>query len=61
MREITIIDAIRNRKLVGSLLRFKNLATWAAWLVVLKAIFGLTMIGEELVIFNRGPDTAELP
>jgi hypothetical protein len=61
MREITIIDAIRNRKLVGSLPRFKNLATWAAWLVVLKAIFGLTMIGEELVIFNRGPDTAELP
>jgi hypothetical protein len=49
---ITIVDAIRNRKLFGSLPRFKNLSTWTAWLVVLKAIFGLTMTAEELVIFN---------
>jgi hypothetical protein len=53
MREITIIDAIQNRKLFGSLPRFKNLVTWVSWLVVLKAIFGLKMTTEDLAIFNR--------
>ena len=42
-RQPTIIDAINNPKLSGSLPRFKKLQTWTAWLVVLKAIFGLAM------------------
>ena len=37
-RQPTIIDAINNPKLFGSLPRFKKLQTWTAWLVVLKAI-----------------------
>jgi Terminase large subunit, ATPase domain len=52
-RQINIIDAIRNRRLFGSLPRFKNLETWTSWLVVLKAIFGLPMTADDLVIFNR--------
>ena len=48
-RQPTIIDAINNPKLFGSLPRFKKLQTWTAWLVVLKAIFGLAMTAEDLV------------
>lgn len=52
-KQVTIIDAIRNRKLFGSLPRFKNLSTWTSWLVVLKAIFGLPMTVDDLMIFSR--------
>ena len=52
-RQPTIIDAINNPKLFGSLPRFKKLQTWTAWLVVLKAIFGLAMTADDLVIFQR--------
>src|SRR5215510_8488917 len=52
-RNFTIIEAIKNRKLFGSLPRFKSLETWTAWLVVLKAMFGLPMTRDDLVIFNR--------
>jgi len=50
---ITIVDAIRSRRLFGCLPRFKSLDTWTAWLVVLKAIFGLSMTAEDLAIFQR--------
>ena len=40
-KAINIVDAIKNRRLFGCLPRFKSLDTWTAWLVVLKAIFGL--------------------
>jgi integrase len=52
-RRPDIIEAIKNRKLFGSLPRFKSLETWTAWLVVLKAIFGLPMTLDDLLIFNR--------
>src|SRR5258708_3468758 len=52
-RQPTIIDAIENPKLFGSLPRFKKLETWACWLVVLKAIFGLAMTADDLVVFQR--------
>jgi hypothetical protein len=52
-RKPDIIEAIKNPKLFGSLPRFKKLETWTSWLVVLKAIFGLPMTGDDLVIFNR--------
>ena len=52
-RRPSIIEAIRNPKLFGSLPRFKKLDTWVAWLVVLKAIFGLSMTAEDLLVFNR--------
>jgi len=49
----TIIDAIKNPKLFGSLPRFKKLDTWTSWLVVLKVIFGLPMTADELSVFQR--------
>ena len=52
-RQPTIIDAINNPKLFGSLPRFKKLQTWTAWLVVLKAIFGLAMTADDVVVFQR--------
>jgi hypothetical protein len=57
---ITIVDAIKNRRLFGCLPRFKSLDTWTAWLVVLKAIFGLPMTAEGLAIFQRYPGRVSL-
>src|SRR5262245_58493095 len=53
MKRPTIIQAIGNTKLFGSLPRFRSLDTWTAWLVVLKAIFGLELSPDEVVIFQR--------
>ena len=50
---ITIVDAIKSPRLFGCLPRFKSLETWTAWLVVLKAIFGLGMTVDDLVVFQR--------
>src|SRR5215510_14942099 len=52
-RKPNIIETIKNPKLFGLLPRFRKLDTWAAWLVVLKAIFGLPMTHDDLVVFNR--------
>jgi hypothetical protein len=52
-RRPNIIETIKNPKLFGSLPRFKRLDSWSCWLVVLKAIFGLTMTDEDLLIFQR--------
>ena len=52
-RQPTIIDAINNPKLFGALPRFKKLQTWTAWLVELKAIFGLAMTADDVVVFQR--------
>src|SRR5437899_2866195 len=60
-KQITIIDAIKNRRLFGALPRFKKLDSWAAWLVVLKAIFGLGMTADDLVVFNRHTGRATPP
>jgi hypothetical protein len=38
---VTILDAIHDPNLFRSL--FKSLDTWRAWLVVLRAVFGLPM------------------
>src|SRR3990172_8500227 len=53
MKQTNIIDAIKNRKIFGSLPRFKKLDSWTAWIIVLKAIFGLPLDADEWVIFNR--------
>jgi hypothetical protein len=52
-RRPNIIEAIKNPKLFGSLPRFKKLDSWASWLVVLKAIFGLPMTEQDIGIFQR--------
>lgn len=52
-KTVTIIDAILHRQLLGSLPAFKNLSTWAGWLVWLKAAFALPMNDEELAIYRQ--------
>src|SRR5262245_49608424 len=58
MRKIDIIQAIRNPKLFGGL--FKSLDTWSAWIVWLKAVFGLPMDGKELELYQRCTGRTEL-
>jgi hypothetical protein len=48
---ITIIDALRDRKLFGSL--FADLSTWQAWIAWLKAVFGLSMDETELALYQQ--------
>lgn len=48
---MTIIDAINDPNLFRPL--FKNLATWRAWFVVLKAIFAIPMTEDERVLFTQ--------
>ena len=50
-RFMTILEAIHDHNLFRPL--FKNLDTWRAWLVVLKAIFALGMTEEERTIFKE--------
>ena len=48
---IDIVNAISDKNLFGSI--FKDLNTWRAWLVALKAIFGLPMSDEELALYQE--------
>jgi hypothetical protein len=48
---MNIIEAINNENLFRPF--FKDLKTWSAWIVALKAIFGLKMSKDELTIFQR--------
>src|SRR5689334_383492 len=48
---MTILDAIQDLNLFRPL--FKNLDTWRAWLVVLKALFALPMDEAELSLYQK--------
>ena len=54
-----IIEALRNKKLFGAL--FTDLSTWSAWLVWLKAMFGLLMDSGELEIYQKCTGRTEPP
>ncbi len=49
---LTIVDALRDRRLFGALPEFHDLTTWSRWLVFLKATFGLALDDAELAIFR---------
>src|SRR5262249_16792931 len=51
MKRPDIVQAIRNPKLFGSM--FKSLDSWQAWIVWLKAVFGLPMDDSEAELFTR--------
>lgn len=40
MKQIDIIDALRDRRLPGRV--FPDLSSWGAWLVFFKAVFGVS-------------------
>ena len=56
-----IIACLRDPELFGGLPQFRDLSTWRAWIVVLKAIFGLPLDDDELVIYQRHSQRAEAP
>ncbi|MGH9867914.1 MAG: hypothetical protein ACREAA_07105 [Candidatus Polarisedimenticolia bacterium] len=47
----TILDYLRDRNLFGGLRSFQSLATWQAWIVFLKAVYGLPMQAAEVALF----------
>ena len=49
----SILDALEDRALFGGLSGFHDLATWRAWLVFLRAAYGLPLGGEDLETFRR--------
>jgi hypothetical protein len=49
----SIIDAIENTKVFGSLPTFRDLTSWLAWLAWLKCVFCLPLSGPQLEIFKE--------
>jgi hypothetical protein len=49
----TILDALRDRRLLGGLPAFQDLTTWAPWLTFLKVTYGLGLTSDELATFRR--------
>lgn len=50
---MTIVEALADRHLFGALSVFKDLATWRAWLVFLRAAYGLPLTDEDRARFQR--------
>lgn len=50
---LTIVDALRDPRLFGALPAFRDLSTWGAWLVFLKACYGLALDAAETATFCR--------
>src|SRR5687767_759095 len=49
----TIVDTLRDPRLLGALPAFRNSATWIRWQVFLKAVYGLPLDADELAIFRH--------
>lgn len=50
---MTIIDALRDRDLLGRLRVFRHLESWSAWLIFLAALYGLPLSREQEDVFCR--------
>jgi hypothetical protein len=50
---VNIVRAIHSKKVFGALPVFKYPATWANWMICLKAIFALPMTASELEVLRR--------
>jgi len=58
---MNIIVAIHNKRVFGALPVFKDLGTWAAWTVCLKAIFALPMTPDEFEVYRKFTGRASAP
>ena len=47
----TIIEALQSQSLLGGLPTFRDLTTWRAWLVFLRAAYGLSLDADETRVF----------
>ena len=50
---LTIVEALGDPHLLGGLAAFRDLASWARWLVFLKALLGLALDPDEVAIFRH--------
>jgi hypothetical protein len=50
---VNIIDALSDPQLLGAIPAFRDLTTWRAWLVFLKAFYGIAMDADELTLFRK--------
>ena len=50
---VTLIEALADRNLFGGLPTFKDLTSWRAWLVFLRAAYGLELSTDDRVLFHR--------
>jgi hypothetical protein len=50
-KHISIVDAIRDKRLFGSL--FPDLTSWSAWMIFLKAVFAIEMEQKELELYRH--------
>lgn len=50
---MTIVDALRDQNLFGALSVFRHLDTWRAWLVLLRAAYGLPLTDEDRSLFQQ--------
>ena len=50
---LTIVDALHDRRLFGRLPAFRDLRTWTAWLVFLKTVDGLPLNRTERSVFEK--------
>lgn len=50
---LTIAEALRDPKLFGEQPVFRDLSSWRAWLVFLKALYGLPLEAEEVASFQK--------
>jgi hypothetical protein len=58
-RRFTIIDAINDRNLFAGW--FKDRATWSAWFVFLRCLFGLPLSANELALYQECSGRSEPP
>lgn len=59
MRSLSILDCMHDPELFGPW--FKKAATWRAWSVFLKALFGLPMTKDEAALFTQCTGRTEAP
>ena len=50
---MNVVDFLQDQELLGALPAFKELGTWARWLIFLKAMDGLPLTDEEQAIFRH--------
>lgn len=58
---MNIVDCIKSKKLLGALPMFKDLKSWATWLVCLKAWFGLPMTPPEVEVYRKHTGRTDPP
>ena len=56
---MNIVQAIQDKRFFRPI--FKDLKTWKAWLVLLRAYFGLEMTSEDLEVYYKYTGRSDIP